>query len=60
MSGKGSAPRPFEVDQDTFASNWDRVFGKQPAQHRPQRTCRCDDCVRFFIDNDMEGPSDDD
>lgn len=28
--GKGSAPRPFSVDQDTFASNWDRVFGKKP------------------------------
>lgn len=24
--GKGSAPRPFSVDRDTFASNWDRTF----------------------------------
>lgn len=24
--GKGSAPRPFAVDQATFASNWDRTF----------------------------------
>lgn len=26
MSGKGSAPRPFEVDRQTFESNWDRIF----------------------------------
>ena len=24
--GKGSAQRPFSVDRDTFASNWDRTF----------------------------------
>lgn len=26
--GKGSAPRPLSVDGDTFASNWDRIFGQ--------------------------------
>lgn len=26
--GKGSKPRPFSVDQDTFSSNWDLIFGK--------------------------------
>lgn len=30
MSGKGSAPRPYTVDRETFASNWDRIFGKKP------------------------------
>ena len=29
MSGKGSAPRPYAVDAKTFASNWDRIFGKK-------------------------------
>lgn len=29
MSGKGSAPRPFSVSQDQFASNWDAIFGKK-------------------------------
>lgn len=28
MSGKGSAPRPYSVDRETFAANWERVFGK--------------------------------
>ncbi len=27
--GKGSAPRPFGVDHNTFASNWDQIFGKK-------------------------------
>lgn len=24
--GKGSAPRPFAVDQKTYEENWDRIF----------------------------------
>lgn len=28
MSGKGSKPRPFAVDQSTFDTNWNRIFGK--------------------------------
>lgn len=27
--GKGSAPRPYSVDQKTFGNNWDRIFGKK-------------------------------
>lgn len=27
MSGKGDTPRPYSVDQDTFASNWEATFG---------------------------------
>lgn len=30
--GKGSTPRPFSVDQETFESNWDRIFGPKSAQ----------------------------
>jgi hypothetical protein len=26
MNGKGSAPRPFSVDQATFARHWDAIF----------------------------------
>ena len=28
MAGKGSSPRPYSVDQKTFADNWDRIFKK--------------------------------
>lgn len=27
--GKGSAPRPYSVDQKTFDNNWDAIFGKK-------------------------------
>ncbi len=30
--GKGSAPRPFSVPHDDFAANFDRIFGKAPAE----------------------------
>jgi len=30
--GKGSTPRPFDVDEETFAGAWARTFGKQNAK----------------------------
>ena len=27
--GKGDVPRPYSVDQNTFASNWEATFGKK-------------------------------
>jgi hypothetical protein len=35
MNGKGSKPRPFSVDRNTFESNWDRIFKKK--QHRKSK-----------------------
>jgi ubiquinone/menaquinone biosynthesis C-methylase UbiE len=29
MSGKGSKPRPYSVDQKTFDNNWDVIFKKK-------------------------------
>jgi hypothetical protein len=28
--GKGSAPRPYSVDQETFSNNWDTIFKQKP------------------------------
>ncbi len=28
-NGKGDTPRPFSVPQKTYASNWERAFGKK-------------------------------
>ena len=36
MSGKGDTPRPFSVDQETFASNWDLIFKKPKAENQPE------------------------
>lgn len=27
--GKGSKPRPYSVDKETFENNWDRIFSKK-------------------------------
>jgi hypothetical protein len=27
--GKGDTPRPYSVDANTFANNWDAIFGKK-------------------------------
>ena len=27
--GKGSAPRPYSVAQNTFASNWNNIFNRK-------------------------------
>lgn len=27
--GKGSAPRPYSIDHNTFSSNWDAIFKKE-------------------------------
>ena len=36
MSGKGSRPRPYSVDQKTFDNNWDKIFGnKNPKEDKP-------------------------
>lgn len=38
MSGKGSAPRPFDVDEETFAGNWARTFGNKNAKQKQEDT----------------------
>jgi hypothetical protein len=30
MSGKGSKPRPFSVDMNTYKNNWEVIFGSNP------------------------------
>ena len=35
--GKGSKPRPFDVDRETYESSWDRIFSKRNAVVGPTR-----------------------
>jgi hypothetical protein len=41
MSGKGSNPRPFSVDQKTFANNWDAIFKKDSTMSETEKTGTC-------------------
>jgi hypothetical protein len=29
QNGKGDNPRPLSVDHETYAKNWDNIFGKK-------------------------------
>ena len=37
MAGKGSKPRPIEVDRKTYDDNWDRIFNKDKKKWWPCR-----------------------
>lgn len=53
MSGKGSAPRPFSVSNEEYASRWDAIFGRDKKEEPPCKhevwthdgeTYRCLEC----------------
>jgi hypothetical protein len=48
VSGKGSAPRPYSVDEQTYSDNWARTFGdpreKAPPADPCTGTCLRDRC----------------
>jgi hypothetical protein len=43
VAGKGSHRRPREVSEETFAENWDRIFGRG---QKPQSDCGSDKDAR--------------
>ena len=46
--GKGSSPRPKSVDSNTFADNWDRIFGKKKEiKEEPTYICQWCGADRF-------------
>jgi hypothetical protein len=47
--GKGSRPRPFSVDKETFENNWDRIFQKQTNDY--QDILSTEDCVLDALAN---------
>jgi hypothetical protein len=47
--GKGSKPRPFSVDKETFDNNFDKIFGKKEdntgvTQNEYQDVLSTEDC----------------
>ena len=59
---KGSRPRPYSVSQDTFANNYDAIFGRkdrrvsEDAQHEDEEFNRINDMqVRVKEDADKFG-----
>jgi hypothetical protein len=46
--GKGDTPRPLSVDQETFANNWEAIFGKKKQEEEK------------IVKEDQNGPKDSD
>jgi hypothetical protein len=36
--GKGSNPRPFEIPQEKFLSNWEQTFGRKSKSESESKT----------------------
>lgn len=51
-AGKGDSPRPYSVDQKTFESNWDAIFGKKDKDDKKEIDNSEDD---FPADSDQGG-----
>ena len=47
MSGKGSSPRPFSVDQKTFGDNYDAIFRKKTPQEKDDARAEDDEFERI-------------
>ena len=61
---KGSRPRPYSVSQDTFANNYDAIFGKKDkmspsVEQMKKGTCGCGrsptgDCIGWHSLTEVE------
>ena len=48
---KGSRPRPFSVDQDTFGNNFDAIFRKNKEQAEVEKPrCFCYNCNKDYTE----------
>ena len=57
MSGKGSNPRPYSVDQKTFESNWDSIFNKKAKQEKAlEELMRISEEMGAYIDEPIDNP----
>lgn len=39
--GKGSAPRPFSVDKNTFDKHFENIFGKKHDKNQDNTSAQC-------------------
>jgi hypothetical protein len=56
MSGKGSKPRPYSVDQETFINNWDRIFGNKKREKALDEMMRISDEIGAYVDEPIDNP----
>ena len=55
--GKGSGPRPFSINQEQFAINWDNIFGKKKDKQVVEKPrCYCYNCNKDYTDPGQHFP----
>ena len=52
-AGKGSQPRPFGVDQETFKSNWGTIFGRSKEYFEKSRKETLEERITDYSDEDQ-------
>ena len=60
--GKGSTPRPFSVDKETFDNNWDRIFSNNEKRRKEverlnneyQDILSTEDCVLSALNKEVK------
>ncbi len=52
MSGKGSKPRPIEIDRNEYEKRWDEIFKKRPSDY--QDNLSTDDSVLDALEHSSE------
>ncbi len=54
---KGSKPRPFSVDQNTFDSNWDNIFKKKMTPEEAlEEMVRVSEEMGLYVDEPIDNP----
>lgn len=48
MAGKGSRPRPYSVDLNTFDNNWDTIFSKNTVDEHQDMQVAVDNSKKKF------------
>lgn len=56
--GKGSSPRPYSVNQDQFANNWDAIFGKKTKGNVDNNIDQVYNNERLVSNHDKESSND--
>lgn len=59
MAGKGSKPRPYSVDQQTYSNNWDAIFNKKKKmtpEEALQEMVRISEEMGMYVDEPIDNP----
>lgn len=56
-AGKGSRPRPYSVDKQTYDQNWDNIFNKKMTPEEAlQEMVRISEEMGLYVDGPIDNP----